>query len=173
MKASKRFAKAKGGSTLIEFAMLAPVFFFLVMGLVEFVLYQYRIYALNHVVYEATRNLQTGEVQSAGDTAAQAEAFHDEVCKHAGLMINCDSIVFDVRTYDKIDEIEFPPVEFDEDGNPINFVFEPGGPEKYSVVRASIHHKFVTPYMDKLFRMGPDMPAIVNAFCIVRNEPWS
>ncbi len=173
MKTPKRFSKAKGGSTLIEFAMLAPVFFFLVMGLVEFVLYQYRIYTLNHVVYEATRNLQTGEVQGAGDAIAQAAAFHDEVCEHAGLMIDCETIVFDVRAFDEIDDIEFPPVEFDEDGNPTNFVFEPGGAEEYSVVRASIQHTFVTPFMGKLFGMGPDMPAIVNAFCIVRNEPWT
>jgi hypothetical protein len=26
--------------------------------------------------------------------------------------------------------------------------------------------------MDYLFKMGPDLPAIVNAFTIVKNEPW-
>ena len=169
MKTPKRFAKAKGGSTLIEFALLAPVFFMLVIGLVEFVLFQYKTYALNHVVYEAARNLQTGEVQSSGNMAA---AFHDEVCAQAGPMIDCEKIIFDVRAFDAIDEISYPPVEFDDEGNPMNFVFEPGGPEQYSVVRASIHHRFVTPFMDKLFRIGPDMPAIVNAYCVVRNEPW-
>jgi Flp pilus assembly protein TadG len=169
MKTPKRFAKAKGGSTLIEFALLAPVFFMLVIGLVEFVLFQYKTYALNHVVYEAARNLQTGEVQNSG---SMATAFHDEVCEAAGPMIDCEKIIFDVRAFDAIDEISYPPVEFDDDGNPMNFVFEPGGPEQYSVVRASIHHQFVTPFMDKLFRIGPDMPAIVNAYCVVRNEPW-
>jgi Flp pilus assembly protein TadG len=169
MKTPKRFAKAKEGSTLIEFALLAPVFFMLVMGLVEFVLFQYKTYALNHVVYEATRNLQTGEVQSASD---MADAFHEEVCAQAGPMIDCEKIIFDVRAFDDIDEISYPPPEFDEDGNPMNFVFQPGGPEQYSVVRASIHHQFITPFMDELFRIGPDMPAIVNAYCVVRNEPW-
>jgi hypothetical protein len=88
-------------------------------------------------------------------------------------MIDCESIVFDVRSYDEIEDIKFPEIEFDENGNPLNFVFEPGGPEKYSVVRASIHHQFITPYMAELFGMGPDLPALVNAFCIVRNEPWA
>jgi TadE-like protein len=156
MKTPKRFAKAKDGTTLIEFALLAPVFFMLVMGLVEFVLFQYKTYALNHVVYEAARNLQTGEVQNSG---SMATAFHDEVCAAAGPMIDCEKIIFDVRAFDAIDEISYPPVE-------------PGGPEQYSVIRASIHHQFVTPFMDKLFRIGPDMPAIVNAYCVVRNEPW-
>ncbi|HEX5007462.1 MAG TPA: TadE/TadG family type IV pilus assembly protein [Hyphomonadaceae bacterium] len=170
MKTPKHFAKAKEGTTLIEFALLAPVFFMLVMGLVEFVLFQYKTYALNHVVYEAARKLQTGEVQNSGD---MANTFSDEVCAAAGPMIDCKQIVFDVRSFDEIEDISYPPVEFDDEGNPMNFVFEPGGPEKYSVIRASIHHQFITPFMDKLFRIGPDMPAIVNAYCVVRNEPWS
>ena len=49
---------------------------------------------------------------------------------------------------------------------------QPGGAEQYSVVRASLHHRFITPFMDQLFHMGPDLPAIVNAYVIVKNEPW-
>lgn len=164
-----RLRSARGGNVMIEFALLAPVFFMLIMGLVEFVLYQYKTYALNHVVYEAARNLQTGEVQTADD---MLESFKAEVCDKAGPMIDCEAIVFDVRSFTNLADVTYPPVTFDEDGNPSNFVFQPGGPNEYSVVRASIHHQFVTPFMDKLFQMGPDMPAIVNSFCIVKNEPW-
>ncbi len=169
MKPDKRLSDAQGGNVMIEFALLAPVFFMLVMGLVEFVLFQYKTYALNHVVYEAARNLQTGEVQTSDD---MLEAFHKEVCDQAGPMIDCEAIVFDVRAFVNLADITYPPVTFDEDGNPTNFVFQPGAANEYSVVRASIHHQFITPFMDKLFQMGPDMPAIVNSFCIVKNEPW-
>ena len=170
MRTHKRLSKAEGGNVMIEFAMLAPVFFMLVMGLVEFVLYEYKTYALNHVVYEATRNLQTGEVQEAANTRAE----FDKLCKEsAGPLMDCDSIEWDVRSFDELKDINYPPVTFDQDGNPTNFVFEPGGPNKYSVVRAAIHHQFITPFMDRLFQMGPDKPAIVNSFCIVRNEPWN
>jgi Flp pilus assembly protein TadG len=170
MRRNKNLSKAEGGSTLIEFALLAPVFFMLVMGLIEFVLYQYKIYVLNHVVYEATRNLQTGEVQNTADMRV---AFEEEMCAAAGPMIDCEEIDYDVRAFDELGDITYPAVEFDDEGKPTNFVFEPGGPNEYSVVRASIHHQFITPFMDKLFRMGPDMPAIVNSFCVVRNEPWA
>lgn len=170
MRTHKRLSREEGGNVMIEFAMLAPVFFMLIMGLVEFVLYQYKTYALNHIVYEATRNLQTGEVQDADD---MREKF-DEMCQEsAGVLMNCNDIQWDVRSYDALNELEFPPVEFDDDGLPTNFVFEPGGPNQFSVVRATIHHQFITPFMDRLFQMGPDKPAIVNSFCIVRNEPWN
>ena len=170
MRTKKSLSKAEGGSTMVEFAMLAPIFFMLVMGLIEFVLYQYKAYALNFVVYEAARNLQTGEVQGEDDMEA---AFKHEICDHAGPLIDCEAIRYDVRSFDEISDITYPPVHFDAEGNPTNFVFQPGGPNKYSVVRASIQHQFFTPFMDKLFRMGPDMPAIVNSFCVVRNEPWA
>lgn len=169
MRSLRRLRKARSGNVMIEFAMLAPVFFMLILGLVEFVLFQYKTYALNHVVYEATRNLQTGEVQSA---ANMEEAFKDEACDKAGVMIDCNSIVFDVRAFDELSDVTYPPPTFNEDGLPDNFVFEPGGPNQYSVVRAALQHQFITPFMDQLFQMGPDLPAIVNAYTIVKNEPW-
>lgn len=177
MNPRRGLVRARGGNVMIEFALLAPVFFMLIMGLVEFVIYQYKTYALNHVVYEATRNLQTGEVQvdSSGNLRSLADmekAFHDEACAKAGGLVDCNSIYFDVRAFDELKEVTYPPPEFDENGVPINFVFQPGKPNQYSVVRASIHHRFITPFMDQLFQMGPDLPAIVNAYVIVKNEPW-
>lgn len=169
MRRLKRISRSESGTTLIEFALLAPVFFFLIIGLIEFVLFQYKTYALNHVVYEAARNIQTGEVQTSGD---MLEAFQDEVCAQADGLIDCDEISFDVRSFDDIADINFTPAEFDADGNPSNFVFEPGGPEDYSAVRAAIKHDFVTPFMNDLFGIGPDLPAIVNSYVVVRNEPW-
>ena len=169
MQPLRRLRSERDGNVMIEFAMLAPVFFMLILGLVEFVLFQYKTYALNHVVYEATRNLQTGEVQTA---ANMEEAFRDEACAKAGVMVDCNAIAFDVRAFDNLADVTYPPPTFDEDGLPDNFVFEPGDANQYSVVRATLQHQFFTPFMDELFQMGPDLPAIVNAFCIVKNEPW-
>jgi Flp pilus assembly protein TadG len=150
--------------------MLAPVFFLVIMGLIEFVLYQYKTYALNHVVSEAVRNLQTGEIQTAGNTT---QAFLDEMCAHSGMMIDCHEIDYDVRHYTDLDDIQFTEPTFNPLGRATNFGFDPGGANDYSVVRASMPHSFITPFMNQLFGMGPDQPALVNSFSIVRNEPWS
>ncbi|RYZ13445.1 MAG: pilus assembly protein [Alphaproteobacteria bacterium] len=170
MRSANRLSRGEGGNVMIEFALLAPVFFMLVMGLVEFVLYQYKSYTLNHIVYESTRSLQTGQVQSATN---MRQKFEEMCAESAGPLMNCEDIQWDVRSYDALNQIEYPPVEYDEQGLPKNFVFQPGGANQYSVVRATIQHSFVTPFMDKLFQMGPDQPAIANAFCIVKNEPWN
>ncbi|RYZ13750.1 MAG: pilus assembly protein [Alphaproteobacteria bacterium] len=170
MRSANRLSRGEGGNVMIEFALLAPVFFMLVMGLVEFVLFQYKSYALNHIVYESTRGLQTGQVQSA---ANMRQKFEEMCAESAGPLMNCEDIQWDVRSYDALNQVEYPPVEYDEQGLPKNFVFQPGGANQFSVVRATIQHSFITPFMDKLFQIGPDQPAIANAFCIVRNEPWT
>ena len=173
----ERSSRARSGNVMIEFALLAPVFFMLIMGLIEFVIFQYKTYALNHVVYEATRILQTGEVQVDADGNPRSaeemrQYFMDQACATAGGMVDCASIYFDVRAFDALKDVTYPPPVFDEEGVPTNFVFEPGKPDQYSVVRASLHHQFITPFMDQIFHMGPDLPAIVNAYVIVKNEPW-
>jgi Flp pilus assembly protein TadG len=173
MKSRRSLARSRSGNVMIEFAMLAPVFFMLIMGLVEFVIFQYKTYALNHVVYEAARNLQTGEVQNASETSeGRYAAFKQEVCDKAGGMIDCNEIYFDVRSFPNLSDVTYPPPTFDSEGVPTNFQFLPGGAEEYSVVRAALHHQFITPFMDQLFHMGPDLPAIVNAYVIVKNEPF-
>lgn len=173
MRTYRRLSREEGGNVMIEFAMLAPIFFMLVMGLVEFVLFQYKTYALNHIVFEATRNLQTGEVQAVNGLEAQRAKFNELCAESAGPLMDCNEIQWDVRKYDRLNQLQFPPVEFDENGLPSNFIFDPGTANQYSVVRATIHHQFITPFMDRLFQMGPDQPAIVNSFCIVKNEPWT
>ncbi|MEZ5937992.1 MAG: TadE/TadG family type IV pilus assembly protein [Hyphomonadaceae bacterium] len=170
MFARRGLRKSREGNTLVEFALLAPIFFMIVTGLIEFVLYEYKSYALDHVVYEATRNLQTGEVQQSED---MGEAFNSAACEAARTLINCNDIVFDVRSYDSIADIDFPPVVFDENGRPANFVFQPGGAYKYSVVRAALEYQFVTPMMGKLLGVTRESPAIINAYYVVRNEPWN
>lgn len=178
MRFKRSLSRSKDGNTLVEFALLAPVFFLLIIGMVEFVLYHYKLYALNHVVYEATRNLQTGEVQNwtDGDPATTNDmwvAFNNEVCAQSGPMLDCSQLMFDVRQFNAIGDITYPPVTYDEFGNPTNFVFDPGGPKTYSVVRASMHHQFITPMLSRAMGLQEGVPAVVNAYSIVRNEPWS
>ena len=171
MKTSKRFSRAEGGNVLIEFALLAPVFFMLIMGLVEFVLFQYKTYALNHVVYEAARNLQTGEVQNSERHGGRLPrrglrpGRRDDRLRRRSFSTSAPSTLSTTSPIRR-------PSSTTKASRPIS-CSSPAAPNQYSVVRAAIHHQFVTPFMDKLFRMGPDMPAIVNAYCIVKNEPWS
>lgn len=171
----RRFFRSEEGSALIEFAMLSPVFFMLVMGLVEFVLYQYKCYALNHVVYEASRRLLTGEVQNTTPPPGQTtrDVFRAQVCTEAGALIDCNQIDFDVRNFNTIGAIEFTTPTFNAAGRATNFQYSPGVQNQFTVVQATYPHTFVTPFMGELFGEGNrNKPAIVSSFSITRGEPW-
>jgi hypothetical protein len=178
---TKSFFRSEGGNAMIEFALLAPVFFMLVAGLVEFVLYEYKCYAVNHVVYEASRRLLTGEVQTVtpkdgNGVPLEPEGkalFKTDICNAAGALIDCEQVDFDVRHFTTIGGIQYTTPTFNSAGHATNFRYLPGAQNEYTVVQATYPHTFVTPFMAKLFGAGDaTKPAIVSSFNIIKGEPW-
>jgi Flp pilus assembly protein TadG len=172
---TKNLFRSEEGNAMIEFALLAPVFFMLITGLVEFVLYQYKTYAVNHVIYEATRRLQTGEVQNTTPPAGMTprDVFKQEICNAAGALIDCNEVDFDVRHYSTIAGIQYTTPIFNAGGHATNFAYLPGDQYDYTVVQGSYPHTFVTPFMGQLFGGGDaSHPAILTGFSIVKGEPW-
>lgn len=164
----KNLRQDKRGATVVEFALIAPVFFFMVLGIVEYSIYYFRTSHLKHVLYEASRNLQTGEVQAASDPQAH---FRDAYCDDAGWLTDCSQIFFDVRNYSSLGEIAWPEATFDEDGVPEDFVFDPGGPDQLTVLRVATPYRFFTPMMARIFQ--PDgSAAIIVGYTVAKNEPF-
>jgi len=52
LKVRKAIKSDTGGSAAVEFAMIAPIFFFMVIGLVEFSFYVFNRNFVKHVLYE-------------------------------------------------------------------------------------------------------------------------
>lgn len=164
----RRFKSAKNGATAVEFAMVAPVFLIMVSGIVEYSLYYFKTSHLKHVLYEASRNIQTGEVQDADDPQA---FFQSEYCKDVAFLASCSSISFDVRAFDSLGDITYPDAVFDADGKPTNFVFQPGNSEQVTVMRVSTPYRFITPMIADIFQ--PDgAPAIIVGYSVAKNEPF-
>ncbi len=156
------------GATVVEVALIAPVFFFMVIGIVEYSIYYFRTSHLKHVLYEASRILQTGEVQAASDPQAH---FRTAYCEDAGWLADCSEIHFDVRSYATLAEIDWPEATFDEEGLPENFVFDPGGPDELTVLRVATPYRFFTPMMAEIFQ--PDgNAAIIVGYTVAKNEPF-
>jgi Flp pilus assembly protein TadG len=172
---TKGLLRSKGGNALIEFALLAPVFLMLVMGLAEFVLFQYKSYAVNYVIHEATRRLQTGEVQNTPPPSGQTgrDVFKQKICAAAGALIDCEMIDCDVRRFPNIASIQYTTPIFNSSGRATNFQYLPGVQNEYTVVQGSYPHSFVTPFMATMFGAGDaTRPAILSSFSIILGEPW-
>jgi len=162
------FKRDSRGATAVEYAMIAPVFLTMVIGLVEFSLYVFNRNFVKHVLYETARNIATGEIQSADSPPA---AFKQAYCGHAGAVLSCERLLFDVRAYDNLEDVKFTPVEHSPGGMPTNFKFEPGKAEQISVMRVALPYKFVTPFMQDIF-LGEGNHAIVVGYSVAKNEPF-
>lgn len=100
------------GSVVIEFAIIAPIFFFLMFVIAETALVFIAEQVMDNAVFETARLIRTGQVQSMSD-----EEFKAEVCSRMSVFINCDSSNFyiDVQSFDSFDDMVLTaPVDDDE-----------------------------------------------------------
>ncbi|MCI4646230.1 MAG: pilus assembly protein [Hyphomonadaceae bacterium] len=164
----KRLCKDDKGVSAIEFALIGPLFLLFTIGIIEFGLYFLKKNLVSHVLYEASRNIQTGEIQSS---ANPQQTFIDEYCADSPGFLRCNEISFDVRSFDSVAAVSFPAPVYDDAGNPQNFVFQPGSGEQITAMRASIPHQFITPLMRKYFQPTED-PALIVGHSIAKNEPF-
>ena len=162
------FLRNKKGATSVEYAILAPFFFMLVFVGMEFSLLVFKRNHLKHVMYEASRILQTGEIQNAANPKFE---FEREICAEALHLFDCEDVFYDVRTFADINSVTFPTPALDANLKPTNFQFTPGGPSKVTAMRLAGRFTFATPYMDKIFGLN-GKPMFVVGHSIAKNEPY-
>jgi Flp pilus assembly protein TadG len=94
----RRWRRNEAGSAAIEFAVIAPVFFFLMFVIAETALVFIAEQVLDNAVFETARLIRTGQVQEQAMTKAD---FEDEVCSRVSVFINCSGANFylDVKSY--------------------------------------------------------------------------
>lgn len=86
------------GTTAIEFAIIAPVFFFLMFLIAETALVFIAEQVLDNAIFETARLVRTGQAQNANMTKAD---FTSRVCGRVAVFINCNSPNFylEVKSY--------------------------------------------------------------------------
>lgn len=103
-------ANATRGSAALEFALIAPVFFALLFGIMETGIMYFSQFALQNAVVQAARQIRTGQAQSvspstagrcsggsggsgtAGAYANTGEWFKDQICCGISSMMTCSNL---------------------------------------------------------------------------------
>ncbi|MDZ7823646.1 MAG: TadE/TadG family type IV pilus assembly protein [Ahrensia sp.] len=163
------FRRDERGATAIEYTILAPIFLLLVFMTIEFSIYLYKRNHLKSVMYDASRLLQTGQIQNDPN---MFQAFKNEICASSVIVFECNEVFFDVRSYNNFADVDFPAITYNPNGHPNNFVFLPGKPSQYSAVRVAGLFDFVTPFMRDIF-LSDDKPVLVIGHAIARAEPYN
>jgi Flp pilus assembly protein TadG len=128
-----RFRRNGGGSTVVEFALVAPMFFALLFAIIETALMFFASQVLETVTQDSARLIMTGQAQNAAYTQAQ---FKSDVCSHITVMFDCTGgISVDVQSYPNWSSVGISnPINASKNfTNPNNY--NTGGPGDIVVVR--------------------------------------
>jgi Flp pilus assembly protein TadG len=172
----RRFAKSERGVTAIEFAIVIPPFLLIMFVMVESGFMLFTEYVLQTSVQKAARQIKTGQAQSAGLTAA---TFKTEVCKLAGIIIDCSKITVYARPENTFATLKSNLPSFMNVGasyggapaNPTNYGC--GAPLQAAGVIATYDWKFSVPFfMSPLGNIDNNNTRRLLGVAVFRNEPF-
>lgn len=142
----RRWFYKDDGVAAIEFALVAPPFFMLLMGIIEIGMFFAAGSVLEGASNDAARLIRTGAVQLSADPET---TFRTELCGKVGVMLDCDRIQYEViqMADDSFATAAASAPQFDADGNLIPSGFSSGNSNDVVLVRAIYRYNFLTPYM--------------------------
>jgi len=169
---SGAFVRDCQGVTAVEFALIAPAFIALLVAILQTFLVFFAQEMLESVVQQSSRQILTGQTQSAQATQA---AFHQTVCNQVSVLFTCSQIFVDVRvatSWSSADTSALAPT-YDSQGNVNNMQFNPGNAGDIVVVRVMyLWPVFGGPLGFNLSNQ-PNNTRMILATAAFQNEPSS
>jgi Flp pilus assembly protein TadG len=167
----RRFRRHRRGSTAVEFALVAPVFFGLLFAVVEVALMFFASQVLETVTQASARYILTGQAQSGGLTQGQFKSY---VCNQIPALFTCGNVQVNVQSYPSSGSVTISPV-FDANGNYVggnSYCPGSGG----SVVFVNLSYQwplFVTGLGFNMSNPGATNKKWLSATAVFQNEPFA
>lgn len=170
-----RLRRDESGVAAVEFAIIAPVFFFLMFVIAETAMIFIAEQVMDNAVFESARLIRTGQVQG-GWTEAQ---FTTDVCGRMSVFVDCTSagdFFLEVKSYDSFAELDVGEPTDDDDNFDDPPAFDFGEPSSIIVVRA--YYKWPTTTFFGIFGAlslanTADNKRLIGSFAAFRNEPFT
>ena len=166
----RRFRRNHRGSAVVEFALVAPIFFGLLFAIIELALVFFASQVLETVTQDSARMIMTGQAQNASYGKPEFKAY---VCGKITVLFDCvGGISIDVQSYPSFTAVTITdPI----DGGK-NFVapnnYNPGGPGDIVVVRLFYQWPLVVTGLGYNIANLSGSKRLLTATAAFRNEPY-
>lgn len=164
--------RREDGAVAVEFAIIAPVFFFLMFVIAETALVFVAEQVMDNAVFETGRLIRTGQVQAAGMTD---DDFKTEVCSRMSVFVNCSGADFylEVKSYPTFDSMLLEkPVDEDSEFAAAG-AFDFGMSSEIVVVRAYYQWPTNTIFGGLSLKNLSNGKRLIGSFSAFRNEPFT
>lgn len=167
-----RGRRGERGASLVEFALVAFPFFFLVFGTMELGFVLWGTYELENATEDAARQIRTGQVHASNMSEA---GFKSLVCDHVVLLSEClTKLRLDVRTfasYEAMKADEFQPLnQAGELGT--GFQWQATSPRSIVLVRTFYQWSLFTGITSAVLSNMAGGDRLLWATAAFRNEAW-
>ncbi len=194
LKKLRAFGRHRRANAGVEFAFIAPVFFTLLLGIMEVGIIFYAQNTLQYASQVAGREIRTGTAQNtaygsaakcsggtggsgtAGAYASSQEWFKDQICCGiSSLLTDCtNSLHVSVQNYTAGFGSDFSN-STDSKGNlqPVTDTYSPGTACDVVLLRATYNWTVVTPLMSAFLVNMANSQHLLSATTAFRNEPFT
>ena len=183
-RAGGRPARGESGSVIVEFALIAPMFFFLMFVIAETAMVFIAEQVMDNALLEAARLVRTGQAQkgtwpnpdpNAAPHPMTQEEFQETVCAGMAVFIDCsgDDFYLDVKSYDSFADMDTaPPIDADEKFQTAAG-FDFGGANAIVVVRAYYQWPTNNIFGSLSLKNLSNGKRLIGSFAAFRNEPYT
>jgi Flp pilus assembly protein TadG len=172
-----RGRRAESGSAMIEFAMIAPVFFLLLFASLESGMMFFAHSTLQNAVMDTARLIRTGQAQE--ENMSQSD-FRAQVCARIAPFLSCDgeTLHLDIRAYASFGDPGIP-APIDEQGQLSGDIdnFQLGessedGEDTLIMYRAFYKWQLYTPLFGQYLSNLDGNVRLLTSSAAFRNEPF-
>jgi Flp pilus assembly pilin Flp len=166
----RRFGRDQRGATMIEFALLGPVFFAVIGATLETALVFFAGQALDTAINDSARIIRTGQAQAQ---AMNSDGYRDQICDRLYGMFNCEGLQISVRRLDQFRN--YAPTEpTDSETGEWTIVqqFDPGSGSSIVLVEAYYKWPAILNIPGLNIGVQADGTRLLGAARIFRNEPF-
>jgi Flp pilus assembly protein TadG len=182
---------ARAGSAALEFALIAPVFFVLLMGSVEVGVMFFGQTVLQNATNDAARLVRTGQItgtlpnqvltpaqlaagQVAGQPMTQAQ-FRTFICNEIAPVLACDgNLQIDVQAFSNFSAASYAnPLTAGNTLDPSLNNFAPGNVCSVVLLRTFYTWSVITPLLTPFLTNMANSKHLMNATAAFRNEPYT
>lgn len=161
--------QSEAGVAVLEFAILAPIFFLLLLALIDMSLFFATHSIVDKSVENAARAVRLGSLQADKD----GSNFRATLCQNL-YFVECEKFSFSVEATDNLTSVSSKP-KIDKEGQIDNPTYNPGKPEQFVVITIVYVYRFIIPWIGELLGddglSDPQTRAIVS-FLVIKNEPY-
>lgn len=143
-----RFLRSRCGVTMVEFALVGPLFLLLTFAIIDNGLVLFMQSVLDNATREAARQIEIGKVQLSGDTTGNG-LFKTTLCNNLGGLIPCAAVSWNVQ-FSNVGFSSITPVGSDASGHLTSTGFSPGTAQSYVLVQVGYSQLYIIPALARI-----------------------